>query len=69
MFAAGKASRGIGVRLLGAGHGTATVQLTVSPAMVNGHAIAYGGYVFMLAGTAFAGACNSRGVGDRGGGR
>jgi len=57
------------MRLLGAGHGTATVQLTVSPGMVNGHAIAYGGYVFMLAGTAFAGACNSRGVGDRGGGR
>lgn len=48
--------------LLEAGDGTATVQLTVSPAMVNGHAIAHGGYVFMLADTAFACACNSRGA-------
>jgi acyl-CoA thioesterase len=29
--------------------------------MLNGHAIAHGGYVFMLADTAFACACNSDG--------
>ncbi len=29
--------------------------------MVNGHAIAHGGYLFLLADTAFACACNSRG--------
>jgi acyl-CoA thioesterase len=29
--------------------------------MVNGHAIAHGGYLFLLADTAFACACNSHG--------
>ena len=61
MFEADGASRSAGMRLLAAGDGTATVQLTIGPAMVNGHAIAHGGYVFMLADTAFACACNSRG--------
>ncbi len=61
MFEADSASRNVGLRLLAAGDGTATVQLTITPAMVNGHAIAHGGYVFMLADTAFACACNSRG--------
>jgi len=61
MFEADSASRSAGLRLVAAGDGTATVQLTISPAMVNGHAIAHGGYVFMLADTAFACACNSRG--------
>jgi acyl-CoA thioesterase len=35
--------------------------MRVTEAMVNGHAIAHGGYVFLLADTAFAYACNSRG--------
>jgi acyl-CoA thioesterase len=33
----------------------------VTPSMVNGHAIAHGGYVFLLADTAFAFACNTYG--------
>jgi acyl-CoA thioesterase len=61
MFEADSASRGAGMRLLAVGDCTATVQLTIGPAMVNGHAIAHGGYVLMLADTAFACACNSRG--------
>jgi len=61
MFEADQASRGLGMRLVEAGDGTAVVQMTVGPAMVNGHAIAHGGFVFMLADTAFACACNSRG--------
>lgn len=61
MFAADLASRGLGMELLAAGPGTATVRMTITPAMVNGHAIAHGGYVFLLADTAFACACNSRG--------
>jgi acyl-CoA thioesterase len=61
MFAADPASRGLGMELLAAGPGTATVRMTITPAMVNGHAIAHGGYVFLLADTAFACACNSRG--------
>ncbi len=62
MFEADLASRNIGIELLEAGDGAATARMTVSPAMVNGHAIAHGGYVFLLADTAFACACNSRGL-------
>ena len=61
MFKADLASRGLGMELLAAGPGTATVRMTITPAMVNGHAIAHGGYVFLLADTAFACACNSHG--------
>ncbi len=61
MFEADLASRNIGMELVEAADGTATVRMTVSRLMVNGHAIAHGGYVFLLADTAFACACNSRG--------
>ena len=61
MFQADEASRRLGMRLLEVGDGTATVQMTIGPSMLNGHAIAHGGYLFMLADTAFACACNSRG--------
>lgn len=61
MFAADRASASLGMELLEAGEASAVVRMTVSPAMVNGHQIAHGGYVFMLADTAFACACNARG--------
>jgi acyl-CoA thioesterase len=61
MFAADLASAGAGMTLLEAGQGSAVVQMTVQASMINGHAVAHGGYVFMLADTAFACACNSRG--------
>ena len=61
MFEADEASNRLGMRLLEVGDGTATVQMTIGPSMLNGHAIAHGGYLFMLADTAFACACNSRG--------
>lgn len=61
MFAADAASRGLGIELLSAGEGAAVVRMTVTAAMLNGHGIAHGGYVFLLADTAFACACNSRG--------
>lgn len=61
MFAADHASSDLGMRLVDVGDGTATVTMTVVPAMANGHAIAHGGYLFLLADTAFACACNSRG--------
>ena len=61
MFEADSASRGLGMELLDAGDGTATVRMRVGPAMINGHGIAHGGYLFLLADTAFACACNSRG--------
>jgi acyl-CoA thioesterase len=61
MFEADLASRGLGMELVATGPGVATVRMTVTPAMVNGHAIAHGGFVFLLADTAFACACNSQG--------
>jgi acyl-CoA thioesterase len=59
MFDDDVASRGLGMELLSAGDGRAVVRMTVTANMVNGHAIAHGGYVFLLADTAFACACNS----------
>jgi acyl-CoA thioesterase len=61
MFAADTASRAAGIELLSEGRGRAEVAMTVRPDMVNGHGIAHGGYVFLLADTAFAGACNEEG--------
>ena len=39
--------------------GEATLAMTVQPNMVNGHGIAHGGFIFTLADSAFAFACNS----------
>jgi acyl-CoA thioesterase len=61
MFEADQASRDLGMELVEAGEGTAVVRMTITASMINGHAIAHGGYVFLLADTAFACACNSRG--------
>lgn len=61
MFAADTASRGLGMELLHVGRGTAVVRMRVAVQMLNGHSLCHGGYVFMLADTAFACACNSEG--------
>ncbi len=61
MFAADQASKALGIELLAAAHGSAIATMDVTTSMVNGHDIAHGGYVFLLADTAFALACNSHG--------
>ena len=61
MLGADAASRAAGVELLDVGPGTARATMTVTPAMLNGHAVAHGAYVFLLADTTFAVACNSYG--------
>ncbi|MFI7490021.1 hydroxyphenylacetyl-CoA thioesterase PaaI [Micromonospora echinaurantiaca] len=61
MFDADAASRSLGIELVSAAEGAAEARMRVTGAMVNGHAIAHGGYVFLLADTAFALACNSHG--------
>lgn len=63
MFEADRASKNLGMRLVEAGHGRAVVEMVVGPLMVNGHGIAHGGFVFTLADTAFACACNVDGRG------
>jgi acyl-CoA thioesterase len=55
------ASRSLGMTLIDGGAGFAVVRMTITDTMVNGHDIAHGGYVFLLADTAFACACNSHG--------
>lgn len=61
MMAADRASRELGIEVVESGAGTALVRMAVTASMVNGHRIAHGGYVFLLADTAFACACNSHG--------
>ena len=60
MWADDAASAGLGMRLVEVGIGTARLEMTVRDDMVNGHGIAHGGFVFTLADSAFAFACNSR---------
>ena len=62
MWAADDASRALGMELVEAGDGSATVRMTVRDDMVNGHRLAHGGLVATLADSAFAVACNSHGV-------
>ena len=53
------ASKGLGMEILQVKAGEATLTMTVKPDMVNGHGIAHGGFIFLLADSAFAFACNS----------
>lgn len=61
LFAADRASAAMGMQVLRCNDGHATVAMTVTDQMTNGHAIAHGGYIFALADTAFAMACNASG--------
>lgn len=53
------ASRGLGMEILEIGPGHATLTMTVQPHMVNGHGMVHGGFIFTLADSTFAFACNS----------
>jgi len=61
MFDRDKASQALGMELMSAGDGLAVVRMRVTADMVNGHGMTHGGFVFLLADTAFACACNSHG--------
>ncbi len=61
MLAADVASNALGIELLDVEPGAATATMTVTPTMINGHGIAHGGYLFLLADTVFACAANSHG--------
>jgi acyl-CoA thioesterase len=61
MFDADTASRHLGIEADRIEPGRATARMTIADTMVNGHAMAHGGYVFLLADTAFALACNAYG--------
>jgi acyl-CoA thioesterase len=53
------ASKGLGMELVEVKPGKAVLTMTVQPHMVNGQRIAHGGFIFTLADSAFAFACNS----------
>jgi acyl-CoA thioesterase len=59
MYADDRASQALGIEIDDVAPGRATARMRVTAAMVNGHAIAHGGYIFLLADTAFAFACNT----------
>jgi len=63
MWAEDRASAGLGMSLEAVGPGTAMLSMEIGPAMVNGHGMCHGGYIFALADSAFAFACNT--YGDR----
>ena len=61
MFAADTASRDtMGMELLSCEPGRALMRMTVAERHLNGHKICHGGFIFTLADSTFAFACNSR---------
>ncbi|WP_315836006.1 hydroxyphenylacetyl-CoA thioesterase PaaI [Bradyrhizobium prioriisuperbiae] len=61
MWANDNASRGLGMTLVSVAPGEAVLSMVVRKDMVNGHGICHGGFMFTLADSAFAFACNSHG--------
>jgi acyl-CoA thioesterase len=61
MYEADLASRHLGIQIDHVAPGQATARMVVRDTMLNGHNICHGGYVFLLADTAFAFACNTYG--------
>ena len=59
MFARDRASQAMGMRISKVGPGRAELTMKVRGDMLNGHATCHGGFIFMLADSAFAFACNS----------
>jgi len=59
MFARDAASQAMGMTIADIGPGRAELRMTVREDMLNGHAICHGGFIFSLADSAFAFACNS----------
>lgn len=61
MWAGDRASQHLGMTVDAIGPGYAVLSMTITEAMANGHGIAHGGYIFTLADSAFAFACNGHG--------
>jgi acyl-CoA thioesterase len=55
------ASRSLGIEVSDVSGGRATARMPIRADMVNGHGIAHGAFLFAVADTAFACACNSHG--------
>jgi acyl-CoA thioesterase len=59
MWGNDRATQHLGMQLDHIAPGEATVSFTVTELMTNGHETCHGGYIFTLADSAFAFACNS----------
>ena len=59
MYARDNATQALGIQLIDVGPGSACMQMRVRPDMLNGHATCHGGFIFTLADSTFAFACNS----------
>ena len=59
MWARDRATQGLGLSMDRVGPGQAVMSMPVRSDMLNGHAMCHGGFIFLLADTAFAYACNS----------
>ncbi len=60
MWANDRASAGLGMTLDHVAPGEARLSMTVTERMTNGHGMCHGGFIFSLADSAFAFACNTR---------
>lgn len=59
MWSTDLASQDLGMRIDDVGPGRAVLSMPVQDRMLNGHGICHGGFIFTLADSAFAFACNS----------
>lgn len=59
MWSRDNATQALDMEVLAVGPGTATIAMPVRTDMLNGHHMCHGGYIFTLADSAFAYACNS----------
>jgi acyl-CoA thioesterase len=59
MWSRDRSSQGLGIQILSVKPGYAMLAMQVRGDMVNGHHICHGGFMFILADSAFAYACNS----------
>ena len=60
MYSRDVASKMIGITIAEVREGFARLNMQVTAEMLNGHGICHGGFIFTLADTAFACACNTR---------
>jgi acyl-CoA thioesterase len=61
MFANDHATKGLEIEILSISPGHAALAMTIRESMMNGHDTAHGGFIFALADSCFAYACNSHG--------
>ncbi|MBM6581973.1 hydroxyphenylacetyl-CoA thioesterase PaaI [Microvirga sp. BT689] len=59
MWAEDQASQGLGMVVERVSPGEAVISMIIRPDMTNGHGICHGGFIFTLADSAFAFACNT----------